>query len=438
MHGAVSCADPGHKDGGCRKCRSAFPECVYLPPHILSSQAILKRVDMYFCCNAYYWWVGFQQPEGAVRPTYVDEIAAIKANAVENTTRESTTPTSKLSIAPPTGEPAHARSQTTASRSNHPITHPLPPKPVLANLTIDNKPRTTHQQLPKPASASSQRSSGTFCIPENPPGQKPTLLDTPTKNKTSNGVTSEKEKAKAGDGGASSAIKAQENRDDPMDDDDPDSFDFDPFEFLPGNMPGLNGGNPRELTDTHQAGRHRPSTQQPSAQHSKNVPAMPTQEANSELPEIWRYMLEFLQPGTQIPDDAAIFELLTLRKCRDLPEAWKFRLAGFKKHDLKTYTSVILYLGGTEAVTSPCSVMGCAHNQQAAEYAESLQRDGPGLWDRVFVKYAFPKCVFLPRHLLDSVPLAKRLGRQMCANSYYRKQSLNGHIQYTKEQALEA
>ncbi|KAK3498767.1 uncharacterized protein B0T23DRAFT_348473 [Neurospora hispaniola] len=263
---------------------------------------------------------------------------------------------------------------------------------------------------------------------------KPILLDTPVKNKTFNGAISQKGKAKTEIEGARSATKGQDSGNDLMDDDDANPFDVDPFEVLPRNMPGFNGGIPRQ----HSGSTQQPVSCQPSAQPTKNNPDMPTHGANSGYPEIWKYMLGFLQPGTQIPDDAAIAELLTLQKRRDLPEAWKFRLAAFTKHDLKTYTSVILYLGGTEAVTSPCSVMGCAHNEQTADYAASLQREDPRFQNRVFVKYAFPKCVFLPRHLLDSVPLAKRLKRKICANSYYRKQSPNHKIQNTKEQALEA
>nr|CAD21265.1 hypothetical protein [Neurospora crassa] len=263
---------------------------------------------------------------------------------------------------------------------------------------------------------------------------KPILPGTPVKNKTFNDAMSQRGKARTEIEGARSTTRGQDSRNDLMDDDDFNPFDVDPLEFLPRKMPGLNGG----ITQQHSGSTQQPISDQPSAQPTNNIPDMSIRGANSDCPEIWKYMLEFLQPGTQIPDDAAITELLTLQKRRDLPEAWKFRLAAFTKHDLKTYTSVILYLGGTEAVTSPCSVMGCAHSEQAAEYAASLQRDGSGFQDRVFVKYAFPKCVFLPRHLLDSVPLAKRLKHRICANSYYRKQSPNDEIQNTKEQALEA
>ncbi|KAK3402473.1 hypothetical protein B0T20DRAFT_485053 [Sordaria brevicollis] len=217
-----------------------------------------------------------------------------------------------------------------------------------------------------------------------------------------------------------------------------DPFSFDPFESLTENRLDLNVRIPRKSDAMQQAGSDQLSIQKPSAQRPKNLPAIPGKQVHLGVPEIWRYMLEFLQPGTHIPDDEAVAELLTLPKRRDLTDAWKYRLAAFKKHDLKTYTSVVLYLGGIEAIKSPCNVMGCAHNGQAAEYAASLQKNGPGLYDRVFVKYAFPKCVFLPRHLHSSAALSKRLGSYMCANSYYRKQSLDDQIQYTKEQALEA
>lgn len=383
----VYCTDPGHNAGGCRKCSSAFPECVYLPRYLQLSQAIAKRAETYFCCNAYYRSIFIEQPKGVLRPSYADEIAAIKAKAVRNTLRESNTPANNLSNALLTNESAYSPLQPSTFRANQSIPH--------------SKPKATPQQPAQLSSDSSQRISETSRVPDNRPGHKPALLETLTKDKTSNDTPSRNERAKVRDEGKSSTIRAK-----------------DIVRQL------------RESNGTHQS----------SVQHSKNPPVltMPVQEANSSVPEIWMYMLAFLQPGTQIPDDEAVTELLTLRKRRDLTPSWKFRLAAYTKHDLKTFTSVILYLGGDEADTRPCTVMGCAHDHGAAEYAASLQRNGPGHYNRVFVKYAFPKCVFLPRHLASSVAIARRLGNHTCANSYYRKPSLDDKIQSARDHALEA
>lgn len=142
------------------------------------------------------------------------------------------------------------------------------------------------------------------------------------------------------------------------------------------------------------------------------------------LPEgssVWDYIMSFSKTKIPIPDDEAITELLALRRLRELPKSWKYRLGAFNELDLKSYTAVILYLTGEEAHTSPCNVMGCNRNESVVEAAAELaSRKDDGCWNRLNVKFAFPQCVFLPRHLLSSRALSKRLGIKTCCNAYYR------------------
>ncbi|KAH7632373.1 hypothetical protein B0T09DRAFT_73067 [Sordaria sp. MPI-SDFR-AT-0083] len=174
-------------------------------------------------------------------------------------------------------------------------------------------------------------------------------------------------------------------------------------------------------TEKIQQTSDNPTSKQSNAQlasfNSSAVQKQPLPESSSA----WDYIMSFSKINILVPNDEAILELLALPRIRELPLSWKYQLGAFDELDLKSYTSLILYLVGDEAVRSPCNTMGCIRNESVVQAAAELaSREDDKHWNRVNVKYAFPKCVFLPRHLLSSQALGKRLGIKTCCNAYYR------------------
>ncbi|EGO61670.1 hypothetical protein NEUTE1DRAFT_35810 [Neurospora tetrasperma FGSC 2508] len=168
--GATACPDPTHNGGRCRTCGFTFPHCVFLPRYLLSSVPIAKRFGVWLCCNSFYRNMP-KFPNGAIQSYTGKTMARRKEDGNSNNM-----PKEKQNNATSSNEPARSHPQTSPRSSSAQvpqITTPVGSSTTnsMSNLTIHNRPRATHQQPHKQASASSQRFSGIFCIPENTPGQ---------------------------------------------------------------------------------------------------------------------------------------------------------------------------------------------------------------------------------------------------------------------------
>ncbi|KAK1778691.1 hypothetical protein QBC45DRAFT_478296 [Copromyces sp. CBS 386.78] len=158
--GPSNCPDATHNGGRCRTCGFTFPQCVFLPRYLLASVPIAKRFGMWLCCNSFYRNMP-KFPDGVIESYTGKTMARREENGNSNTMSKE-----RANNATPTKARACPQQQSSAS---------------FPNLAIQNRPKTSHQQRPKPASASSKKSSGTFCIPEGTPGQVFSLKGTETK-----------------------------------------------------------------------------------------------------------------------------------------------------------------------------------------------------------------------------------------------------------------
>ncbi|KAK3502081.1 hypothetical protein B0T13DRAFT_526535 [Neurospora crassa] len=235
---------------------------------------------------------------------------------------------------------------------------------------------------------------------------KPSLAELQRK---SNSATSASQKVEAQSEAKSSGGNGAEAQEDPFQD-DPLRFD----------------GPDKSVHDRNQS-IQAPVTPQP----HEPVHRVVDDRRNSETSPIWTYMIKYSKSPTPLPDDAAISELLTeLPRRRDLPEDWKGRLAAFDTLSTNQLSALILYLGGTAPVTNGfqyCRVMEC-HLRQGATACPDPTHNGGRCRTCGFT---FPHCVFLPRYLLSSIPIAKRFGVWLCCNSFYRNMPMfsNGAIQ---------
>ncbi|KAK3402472.1 hypothetical protein B0T20DRAFT_485046 [Sordaria brevicollis] len=149
---------------------------------------------------------------------------------------------------------------------------------------------------------------------------------------------------------------------------------------------------------------------------STNTPAGTKQTPDSSKSEIWRYLMTLTKSEIPVPDDPAIMELLTLAQQRDLSKPWQRRLSKFESFELNTLTELILYVGGDEAPSTPCERMGCSAHPEAHVFPR-LNFVYGSCFDH---RFPFPKCVFLPDHLRNSVSITERLGGHLCCNAYHR------------------
>lgn len=154
----------------------------------------------------------------------------------------------------------------------------------------------------------------------------------------------------------------------------------------------------------------------PSTNVSPTVAVASKQAPDPSKSEIWKYLMTLTKAEIPVPNDAAIVELLSLSKRRDVPKTWQNSLkkaGGFK---LTTLTGLILYLGGDEAPNSPCDQMGCSTHPEAYVFSTLDFHHGRHADHR----YPFSKCVLLPSHLHNSAAIIERLGRHQCCNAYCR------------------
>ncbi|EGO61681.1 hypothetical protein NEUTE1DRAFT_144779 [Neurospora tetrasperma FGSC 2508] len=173
------------------------------------------------------------------------------------------------------------------------------------------------------------------------------------------------------------------------------------------------------------------------SQRPKNVLSKPNQESITQRPKdisskpstgsgasgpndanIWEYLRKFLKPGTQkrMPEDAAIQKLLALPRRRELPTGWQFRLRTYEGVHLTTLIAIVMYLGGDESPSSPCSVMGCREKTEGLNLNNKDFRTGRSRDAR----FAFPVCVMLPQCLSNSDTIHHRLNNKICCNAYFR------------------
>ncbi|ESA42344.1 hypothetical protein NCU16913 [Neurospora crassa OR74A] len=181
-----------------------------------------------------------------------------------------------------------------------------------------------------------------------------------------------------------------------------DDDDSDPFDFEPSDLPAPRNNDTQQLekgTDTA-----------PIVVADSKQPFDPSKSA------IWQYLMTLTKTDMPVPDDSAITELLALPRRRNLPRTWQGRLSKFVDFQLNTLTGLILYIGGDEAPSSPCSWMGCSVHAEAHVFWKINFYYGNSIDHR----YPFPKCVFLPTHLRVSKSVTERLGHHLCCNAYHR------------------
>lgn len=188
-----------------------------------------------------------------------------------------------------------------------------------------------------------------------------------------------------------------------------DDDDSDPFDFEPSDLPAPRNNDTQQLekgTDTA-----------PIVVADSKQPFDPSKSA------IWQYLMTLTKTDMLVPDDSAITELLALPRRRNLTRTWQGRLAKFMDFQLNTLTALILYIGGDEALNSPCKWMGCSFHAEAHVFREINFYHG----NYVDHRYPFPKCVFLPNHLRDSASVTERLGHHLCCNAFYRSRKKPPH-----------
>lgn len=181
-----------------------------------------------------------------------------------------------------------------------------------------------------------------------------------------------------------------------------DDDDSDPFDFEPSDLPAPRNNATQQLekgTDT-----------------APIVVADSKQLFDPSKSAIWQYLMTLTKTNMLVPDDSAITELLALPRRRNLPRTWQRQLSKFVDFQLHTLTGLILYIGGDEASSSPCSWMGCSVHAEAHVFWKINFYYGNSIDHR----YPFPKCVFLPTHLRDSKSVTERLGHHLCCNAYHR------------------
>lgn len=127
---------------------------------------------------------------------------------------------------------------------------------------------------------------------------------------------------------------------------------------------------------------------------------------NNELrkTELWRYLMVYLPPATQLPSDFLGAELLTLGRRRDLPHRWKFQLAGGHP-TAKTLCAVLVYLTGMSK-SSPCETCANTDNPEATEGKPTANI------------LPFPDCVGLPA--AASFKFREYFGAAACCNLFYQ------------------
>ncbi|KAG7288445.1 hypothetical protein NEMBOFW57_004796 [Staphylotrichum longicolle] len=127
---------------------------------------------------------------------------------------------------------------------------------------------------------------------------------------------------------------------------------------------------------------------------------------NDELrkTELWRYLMVYLPPATQLPNDFLGAELLALGRRRDLPHRWKFQLAGGHP-TVKTLCAVLVYLTGVPK-SSPCETCANTDNPEATEGKPTANI------------LPFPDCVGLPA--AASFKFREYFGAGACCNLFYQ------------------
>lgn len=137
------------------------------------------------------------------------------------------------------------------------------------------------------------------------------------------------------------------------------------------------------------------------------------QQIDPSKSAIWRYIMTLTRKEIPVPDDAAIIELLTLPKRRNVTKGWESVLRKHKQFQLRTLSGLVLYIGGDEASKSPCEQMGCSTHPQVHVF--------PSInFNKRFTDYRYPfsKCIFLPNHLHNSPHVIERFGPHLCCNAY--------------------
>ncbi|KHE84152.1 hypothetical protein GE21DRAFT_6830 [Neurospora crassa] len=181
-----------------------------------------------------------------------------------------------------------------------------------------------------------------------------------------------------------------------------DDDDSGPFDFELSDLPAPRNNDAQQL--------------------EKGADTAPIVVADSKQPfdpsksAIWQYLMTLTKTNMLVPDNSAITELLALPRRRNLPRTWQRQLSKFVDFQLNTLTGLILYIGGDEAPSSPCSWMGCSVHAEAHVFWKINFYYGNSIDHR----YPFPKCVFLPTHLRDSKSVTERLGHHLCCNAYHR------------------
>ncbi|EGZ74278.1 hypothetical protein NEUTE2DRAFT_58081 [Neurospora tetrasperma FGSC 2509] len=139
------------------------------------------------------------------------------------------------------------------------------------------------------------------------------------------------------------------------------------------------------------------------------------QEKEVVASETWQYINGLTPVPIPIPVfPSAMRVVLQLPRQRDLPEAWKLRLASEKL----SYTNLALlinYLNGDAPKDILCnsSAASCAEKWRSVVPAIASLEEGKGT---IYKDGAFPRCVFLPIVKEEHQASSKRI----CCNAFYR------------------